>query len=485
MKIIRYIISIHASIIVFLCMILIRPVAVEANSYNEKSYSCKAVLKSDDHGKVSVKVVNDFNFINTDSEIINWDLALQGVALSNLVYVEKGSEAKALLKCLGYDHALETTVTESGNADYKHPVSCMSYKKVEDKEGNHKNVFAIVIRGVREETDFGSAFFDSIKPTMFHDSRNSVIEDFKKYIKEATGKPWEQIKSEDNYIFLTGHSWGGATANAMSVDSWIMDFVGGEKSSIYTYTYESPHTCTYYWFNPTDKMSNAFNFKDRDDPVTKWPPTRGSTTYGKDKDFSVLDLDLYILLSLYPDCSPLSKMDHHDLAVDLIYILQQGVAEGWWNSANDVAISVPDDIPQGVISEEKELPEDDDAIAYDNVAQDDDALEYDNSSQDDDFYEYDDSPEYDEVPEGSYTCYEYGFIKNTFTFHGDHQITMNALGVEGKGTYEIKNDELVIHYTTNLDEYFGRDKTHVWSVPFEIGDDGIYIYGEWYYRIIG
>lgn len=144
--------------------------------------------------------------------------------------------------------------------------------------------------------------------------------------------------------------------------------------------------------------------------------------------------------------------------------------EEWWDSAYDVSTPVSDDITQG------------ESFEGDELSEDDDALEYDNSSQDDDFYEYDDSPEYDEVPEGSYTCYEYGFIKNTFTFYGDHQITMNALGVEGKGTYEIKNDELVIHYTTNLDEYFGRDKTFVWSVPFEIGDDGIYIYGERFYR---
>ena len=85
--------------------------------------------------------------------------------------------------------------------------------------------------------------------------------------------------------------------------------------------------------------------------------------------------------------------------------------------------------------------------------------------------------EADEVPEGTYTCYSFGFIKNTFTFYGDHQVTMSALGVIGEGTYEIRNGEITIYYTTNLSSTKWR-----WSEAFEIGDDCVFIGDDWFYK---
>ena len=54
------------------------------------------------------------------------------------------------------------------------------------------------------------------------------------------------------------------------------------------------------------------------------------------------------------------------------------------------------------------------------------------------------------VPDGTYVCYSLGFIRNTFTFYGDHQIVMNALGISGSGTYVIEKGKIIITYTTNL-----------------------------------
>ena len=74
---------------------------------------------------------------------------------------------------------------------------------------------------------------------------------------------------------------------------------------------------------------------------------------------------------------------------------------------------------------------------------------------------------------GTYVSYSYGIIKNTFTFYGDNQVSMRALGVTGDGTYEIVDDEMVITYNVSF-----SDKPYVWRVPFSRSGDSIYIAGE-------
>ena len=66
---------------------------------------------------------------------------------------------------------------------------------------------------------------------------------------------------------------------------------------------------------------------------------------------------------------------------------------------------------------------------------------------------------------GTYVCYSFGVIKNSFTFYEGNRVSMNALGIEGEGTYEIRGDKMIIKYTTNisgntvyeLDADFARD----------------------------
>lgn len=68
-----------------------------------------------------------------------------------------------------------------------------------------------------------------------------------------------------------------------------------------TYTYESPHTCVNLLWQSSESMSNAFNFKDRDDWVTTFPAWWGSTTYGKDKDFVIGELKREVFISTFPN----------------------------------------------------------------------------------------------------------------------------------------------------------------------------------------
>lgn len=303
-----------------------------------------AVLFESGYGDVRVRLTPGFSFINQPSSTCNWDLSLTAVSLSGLVY---SNEAAAdALKSLGYDEA-----RYSYRDELMHTTTCFGYRN----EGG-KNVFAIVVRGTRGGTggeidlltdivDGGTAMFDSTK--------GYVMEDFEEFAKNATGKTIEQLKSEENYFFITGHSLGAAVANCLSVDGEITELAASDKNRIYTYTFESPHTCINLWWMDPVSMSNAYNYKDNDDAVTHLPPYAGSATYGTDISFDVNHLDNDVFTTLFPNTkggnvteAPKEEnygsgiagqtLGHHDRGLDLTLIVQEGIANGVWQSADDV-----------------------------------------------------------------------------------------------------------------------------------------------------
>ncbi len=79
---------------------------------------------------------------------------------------------------------------------------------------------------------------------------------------------------------------------------------------------------------------------------------------------------------------------------------------------------------------------------------------------------------------GTYVSYAYGIIENTFTFYDGNRVRMDTLGIVGDGTYEIRNGEIVITYTTNI-----SDDVCTWRAAFEqYNDDTIYIAGDEFVR---
>lgn len=297
-----------------------------------------------DYGNPDVTLVNDFRFINTDSHEINLDLALMGVTLSGHVY--NGNDAEELLKALGYDSVTTTSRSNKGDNRTFHPVASMGYKCVLDENGNKKNVFAVVVRGTQDLwQDIPTDILDGVF-TMFDISRGVVAGELESFITETTGKTIDEIKKEDNYFYFTGHSLGGAVANALSVDSMVMSLCGDNKGHIYTYTFESPHTCVNLWWNNPEEMSNAFNFKNALDWVTDQPAYIGSTTYGKDVLFTPFELrvslgliwevilpEAYwnVFLKIFPDfIDKKLTFNNHHRGNCLAYIIQLGVLVDWW-----------------------------------------------------------------------------------------------------------------------------------------------------------
>lgn len=335
--------------ILMVCFIL-SPLQVTATSSDEVEYTLGSDFTSSQFsprfGETTILLKRGFDFINTGSASVNWELALTGVTLSDRVY--NGTSAEDVLKDLGYDKTKTTEPLGSDSNIAFHPVSSLGYKRLSDGSGNGKNVFAIVVRGTSNlSADWITDLYDGAN-SMFDTSRGNVAGDLKKFIQDATGKSIDSLKSEDNYFFITGHSLGGAVANALSVDETVTSLCNGNKENIYTYTFESPHTCVNLWWMGVEGMSNAFNIKDIDDAITNVAPYIGATTYGKDLTFSVNDFDNSIFVKVFPNANGISVTNaphpqnygdvfgHHDLGLCLVYIMQHGISDGWWDHVHKI-----------------------------------------------------------------------------------------------------------------------------------------------------
>ncbi len=360
-------------IFIVVIMILIASTTVYAD--NEVSDTKIAPFKSGyipDDKSIELKLQPSFDFINQSSETLNWELALTGAVLSEEVYYfselnpnikdvydydkkDQGEEARSTIQpvliSLEYDETRYCYYPDNLQASFQHPTCCFGYKRYRDNEGKDKNIFIIVVRGTHGGNDITTDFING--GTMaFIGATQNVENDFMEFVDKVVEKEGESIKNEDNFLFITGHSLGGAIANRLSIANSIVDLAHNDKSKIYTYTYESPHTCQRYWWLYEPKgMSNAFNIKDIDDFVVNIPPEVGATRYGTDLEFSVKDLDNNIFTTLFPKAIGGSVTEapkrgnfgwdhffggHHDMGLPLTYILQKGIQAKVWESVEDV-----------------------------------------------------------------------------------------------------------------------------------------------------
>ena len=141
--------------------------------------------------------------------------------------------------------------------NYEKPAVCFGYKN----SGNNKDLFSAIIRGTSTDSDKLTDFVDGAF-SMFENSEKNITEDLISFMQEATGEFEQELKEEDNYFFFTGHSLGAAVANYMSINSSVMEYVQSNKEHIYTYTFESPHTCiNLLWMDRAVSKSKKQNCK--------------------------------------------------------------------------------------------------------------------------------------------------------------------------------------------------------------------------------
>lgn len=322
----------------------------EAIAYLEKQLGLNHSLATDDRssdmpyfqttftassgniGTAAVKLKKGFDFIKSDSSLPNHELAVTAITLSAQVYNNaQGNKAEEILKGLGYDK----TAFSNGDSSFAHPGVCFGFKQLE----SGKNLFTAVVRGTDNLADFWTDVQDG-HLGMFRVSGEYIEAQLETFMKKVTGKTKDELLREENYFFFTGHSLGGAVANYLSINGDIMQFAGSDKGKIYTYTFESPHTCVNLWWTDPESESNAFNYKVDGDAVTNYPAYMGSTTYGKDIWIRVSELNDRLFLELFPDsaCETLAiatSVDGHgdiyglhDVCLDLVYVVEEAINNG-------------------------------------------------------------------------------------------------------------------------------------------------------------
>ena len=323
-----------------------KPDSEDSGDYLETIFSSS----SGKIGNTEVRLKKGADFINTGSSVYNWDLALTAATLSAQVYsAASGDHTNTILRNLGYRN-----IYSSLNSVLNQPAVCFGYMPL----GDGKNLFTVVVRGTDEGWDIVTDILDG-GMTMFQDTGDNIRDKLIDFMETATEKSGKQLKEEDNYFFLTGHSLGGAIANYLSIEKNIMEYAHSDKEKIYTYTFESPHNCVNLaWMDP-ESMSNAFNYKVVGDAVTNLPNYPGSTTYGKDIRIKVSDLSSNTFRTLFTDASEKTVDDAvsveghgdifglHDTCLGLIYLMDEVSGDIVIDSSN-----FPDEYFRELVSQE-------------------------------------------------------------------------------------------------------------------------------------
>ena len=308
--------------IAFTAVLFVSPNVCNAEGEKAESSDFVDLYLNPFEDRLRVKVYEGFGFIEQASSDRNWKLAMNAAALSLSIY--EGDVEKVLRK-LGYDFVYDECAAIDPNSGV--PGGAIAYKLIIDEQGHRKNVFAYVIRGTKTDAEKLTDVWDGGR-TMFSESTDTHMRLFKSLAQFVSNKTWEELKNEDNYVFLTGHSLGGAVANKMSVKSEIAELTGNDKNKVYTYTFEAPLTCDAYFWEHVDEKSNAFNFIDTDDWVTMMPPLHMfGARFGTDVPFETPELDEQIFQCLLPNAKEKSNRDvgdHHNMIGDFVYILQKG-----------------------------------------------------------------------------------------------------------------------------------------------------------------
>lgn len=313
-------------------------------------------------------------------------------------------------------------------------------------DGKDTAVLLIVCRGTNQ---FGEMVGDWAKGHVWEKTNNvngvKVYNNVYNYYKQVMTGLERYLKAHSDIydaerivLVVTGHSLGGAAANLVGAD--ITYRIGEDylffnrlrQSDVYVYTYGAIKVTA------DDKrigkgfenIHNVYNFYDSFGPYGNYSAFEASSFYYK-----------FGHTELYSDerfhyeennTPPLPTWNNHDMEnyIDALFF------EKSTGGLLRYACSIP------------ETPAPTSAPAPSTAA----------------------SPL---VPEGTYVTYAYGFITNSFTFYGDHRVSMNALGMVGDGTYVISGGEIVITYKTNL-----GDASYQWRASFRQDGSDIYIAGD-------
>lgn len=183
---------------------------------------------------VEVKFDWGWNYFNTSSMAYNNNLAVAGISLCNAAVYQR-SEVESMLKKLGFLVIDSQNYGQSFWGERDKPAVTFGYRRIVDKDYNSRYIFAIVIRGTKDNEDILTDL-RSISGA-FERSANNIYTQFENFIVNNCKLDLDDIKSESQF-FVTGHSLGGATSNILAKK--LNDEYG--SNNVYAYTFAAPRS---------------------------------------------------------------------------------------------------------------------------------------------------------------------------------------------------------------------------------------------------
>lgn len=401
------------------------------------------------------------------TEQYNADLAVVAAKLCQDVYSKEGILAQ--LDAYGFDGCEGYNYSKSDSLGRFDGTNCFVIgHDVLTINGKETTVLCVIVRGTYASlTNPGEAIGDVFKggididPILQAPIWNHVYDFYKDLVLAITEylKTHPAVKrSEYLKLFITGHSLGGGAANvlgavmtkkASELDEFQADI---SQNDIFVYTFGGvPSIAGIEDKNIEDgyeNIHNIYNYFDSFGPNGNWivTATMPNNKFGH--------TEIYMKDSLHDKEDGIS-FHNHDMDNYIRAVEQEKEKRGSTMQLKCVR------------QEESPTERNTSATPVAPVTQPPTTVPTSTRSF---------SPS---VPDGTYVCYSFGFIRNAFTFYGDHQIIMNALGISGSGTYVIENGKIIITYTTNLSS--GTSVCR-WEQSFRMEGNRLFIANEEFIR---
>ena len=263
----------------------------EVETYSEPEKIWLSYESHFNEKQIPVDIRWNLNMFRNSSDEFDVDLAKTAAVLAQDAYSGLGKVAYTMEK-IGFE---KTVVANDSFDEYSfseavhvmcNPKTYFGYQRIRYNDGEY-NIFCVDVRGTSSKTDTVTDLLDG--SISFQQSAENVKSKLCEYMVASTGLSDEELQNSNNIFFIMGHSLGGATSNRLSI---ILDEYA-DDDSIFTYTFESPHTC---WDNEAvDRTSYAHNIINVNDFVTKLPNYPTSSTFGNNYffDSDKLDNDIY------------------------------------------------------------------------------------------------------------------------------------------------------------------------------------------------
>jgi len=176
----------------------------------------------------------------------------------------------------GFDrNSIHSAFVTHWNGTSYDPGFCIATKT--DEENNI--VVAVVIRGTYRANDM-LANINTLAVNNTHKGFQTSMESVNSALQEFL----EEIPTDEKTkYFITGHSYGGAVANLLTVELMSQDV---QQSNIFAYTFATPNIVIASYqsqLNPNGAYDNIFNICNEKDPIPLFPRVmlfgilRGST----------------------------------------------------------------------------------------------------------------------------------------------------------------------------------------------------------------